>query len=295
MGINIALLKQRIEKKLDEGVNKFIIFPFGNIGREVKNFLNTAYGIEEFAIIDSHFSKYNNAIKDINFLKELDPEDNWCVLCTIEKLKEDLLKYIDEDKIITLTNKMGHAKLETKIGRHSYGPLCQYHTLIESIGSFCSFAEGIRVVGNHQMKYLTTSPMLYSGSQHPEGDNRTYDDFSTAGWYMKGVQPKAEYIERRKRITIGNDVWLGANVIITNYANIGNGVIAGAGAIITKDVPDYAVVAGVPARIIKYRYTPEQIAALNKICWWDWSDDEIRERFDDFYLPIEDFIKKYLK
>jgi len=83
-------------------------------------------------------------------------------------------------------------------------------------------------------------------------------------------------------------------VIVTNGSNIGNGVIAGAGAVITKDVPDYAVVAGVPARVIRYRYNPEQIKALNKIAWWDWSDDEIRERFDDFYLPIDDFIKKYL-
>lgn len=88
-------------------------------------------------------------------------------------------------------------------------------------------------------------------------------------------------------------MWLGRNVIVTNSANIGNGVIAAAGAVITKDVPDYAVVAGIPARIIRYRYTHEQIEALNRIAWWNWTDDEIRERFDDFYLPIEEFIRKY--
>lgn len=88
-------------------------------------------------------------------------------------------------------------------------------------------------------------------------------------------------------------MWLGRNVIVTNSANIGNGVIAAAGAVITKDVPDYAVVAGVPARIIRYRYSTEQIKALNKIAWWDWSDDEIRERYNDLYLPIEKFIEKY--
>ena len=100
---------------------------------------------------------------------------------------------------------------------------------------------------------------------------------------------------KTKKIKIGNDVWLGQNVLITNGSNIGNGVIAGAGAIITKDVPDYAVVVGVPARIIRYRYTPEQIKELNKIAWWDWTDEEIRDRFEDFYLPIEDFLKKYKK
>lgn len=74
---------------------------------------------------------------------------------------------------------------------------------------------------------------------------------------------------------------------------IANGVIAGAGAVITKDVPDYAVVAGVPARIIRYRYTPEQIDALNRIQWWNWSDDEIRAKYEDFYMPIEQFIEQY--
>ena len=109
---------------------------------------------------------------------------------------------------------------------------------------------------------------------------------------MDGVVPKGT-VKGLKKIHIGNDVWLGKNVIITNGANIGNGVIAGAGSIITKDVPDYAVVGGDPARIIKYRYTPEQIFALNKIAWWNWNDDEIRERFEDFYLPIEKFVDKY--
>ncbi|NLZ49867.1 MAG: hypothetical protein GX895_14010 [Clostridiales bacterium] len=92
---------------------------------------------------------------------------------------------------------------------------------------------------------------------------------------------------------MGNDVWLGRNVTITNGANIGNGVIAGAGAVITKDVPDYAIVVGAPAKIVRYRYNPEQIEALNRICWWDWSDEQIRERYDDFFLPIDDFIAKY--
>ena len=97
-----------------------------------------------------------------------------------------------------------------------------------------------------------------------------------------------------KKSIIGNDVWLGRNVIITNGANIGNGVIAAAGAVITKDIPDYAVVAGVPARIIRYRYTAEQIEHLNQIKWWDWTDEEIIERQDDLSLPIDEFIRKYL-
>lgn len=107
------------------------------------------------------------------------------------------------------------------------------------------------------------------------------------------IKLDAESKEKLSKIKIGNDVWLGKNVIITNGVNIGNGVIAAAGAVITKDVPDYAVVAGVPARIIKYRYKEEQIKELNKIAWWNWSDDKNRECYEDFYLEIDVFIEKH--
>ena len=106
-------------------------------------------------------------------------------------------------------------------------------------------------------------------------------------------RPKAKDI-KVQRIKIGHDVWFGKNVTVTtSVSTIGNGVIAAAGAIITKDIPDYAIVAGVPARVIRYRYSDSQIKSLNRIRWWDWTDDEIRSRFEDFYIPIEDFIKKY--
>lgn len=95
------------------------------------------------------------------------------------------------------------------------------------------------------------------------------------------------------RLTIGNDVWLGKNVIITNYSNIGNGVIAGAGAVITKDIPDYAVVCGAPARIIKYRFSKKIIEELNAIAWWNWKDEDIVARWDDFQLDAVEFCEKY--
>lgn len=111
-------------------------------------------------------------------------------------------------------------------------------------------------------------------------------------WYFDGVEPKGEG-HKNRRVIIENDVWLGKNVIIANGAHIGNGVIAGAGAVITKDVPDYAVVGGVPAKIIRYRYTNEQIDALNKIRWWDWPDKKIRKYFYDFYEDVDVFITKH--
>lgn len=166
-----------------------------------------------------------------------------------------------------------------------------YDDYIESIASFCSFATGVCADGNHEMRYITTHPMIDAGqTSYVEKD---YLCFQDKPWYFSGVHPRKND-RKHKRSMIGNDVWLGVNVVITNGADIGNGVIAGANAVITTDIPDYAVVGGVPARIIRYRYTETQSEQLNKIGWWNWTDEEIRGRFDDFYLPINEFIQKYI-
>ena len=214
-----------------------------------------------------------------------------------DQLKSNLLSFIKEEAIAELEQMRNYKIKEefhwkTEIGRYSYGPICRNHEMIEKIGNFCSFADGVDAVQNHPMDYLTTHPMLYAGKVF--GDYEVeYSTYSTEKWYFQGVQSHRAF-DGRKRTIIGNDVWLGRNVTITNGANIGNGVIAGAGAIITKDVPDFAIVTGIPARIVRYRYDKNQIEALNKIAWWDWSDDEIRERYDDLYLPVDSFIKKYI-
>ena len=94
-------------------------------------------------------------------------------------------------------------------------------------------------------------------------------------------------------ITIGNDVWLGMNVIILNGVTIGNGVTVAAGAVVTTDVPDYCVVGGVPAKIIKHKCTEEEKSVMNEISWWNWSKDSIDANQADFNLPILDFINKH--
>lgn len=269
---------------------------------QVKRVLNDCYGIQEAYIIDNNLSKYNSKIKELSFLDYVKCEDYYLILaCTnqdiYENLKTSAKKYFKTENIVELSSMIRDPKDEiwwnTKIGKHSYGPICRNHMLIESIGAFCSFAPGTEVVFNHEIQYTTTSPIIYRGAT--EGKFIEFTAFKKLPYYIEGIQPHKEKLKQAKRIRIGNDVWLGQNVLITNYANIGNGVIAGAGAVITKDVPDYAIVAGVPARIIRYRYSFEEIDNLNKIAWWNWSDEEIRERYDDFYLPINEFIKKYLK
>lgn len=305
----ISQIRQCIEHALDQGEHNIIIFPYGDIGMQVKNILKDSYNLEPSYIIDNHLCHYNAQIKPLSFLTSLSNIHDYCIILAstnskiYNNLRSLLINIIPEEKIrvyeffqpilppkdnsSTRTN-----YFKTKIGKYSYGPIAKNHELIESIGNFCSFATGVEVVPNHPMSYITTHPMIYGG-QLCDSVQLEYEDYKEYPWFFKGVHPHP-HTNSNKRSIIGNDVWLGHNVIITNGSNIGNGVIAGAGAVITKDVPDYAIVVGVPARIVKYRYTPKQIEALNSIQWWNWSDAEIRERYDDFYLPIEDFIQKYL-
>ena len=92
---------------------------------------------------------------------------------------------------------------------------------------------------------------------------------------------------------VGHDTWIGHGAIIQPGVTVGDGAIVGSGAIVTKDVPPYSIVVGVPAKIIKYRFSQDAIAALQRIQWWDWSYETIKERLDDFHIDIEKFIEKY--
>ena len=281
---------------------KIIVFPCGDVGIQVVNIMKSIYSIEPAYLIDNHKCKYVDNIHDLSFLEKIKTDEYVLFLASTNveiytSLRNNVLNYFSINNIIELESmihidKYEYPKWKTQIGRYSYGPICCNHTWIKTIGSFCSFAAGVDVVTNHEFRYLTTHPIIYAG-KNIEGYEYSFELDKGQVYHMIGIEPKTEKVKKQKRIIIGNDVWLGRNVIITNSANIGNGVIAAAGAVITKDIPDYAVVAGVPARVIRYRYRPDQIKILNEIAWWDWTDDEIRERYDDFYLPIEKFIEKY--
>ncbi len=90
---------------------------------------------------------------------------------------------------------------------------------------------------------------------------------------------------------IGNDVLIMYNAMVLSGVTIGDGAIVGAGAVVTKDVPPYAIVAGNPARVIKYRFSEEQIKALLQIRWWNWTDKEIRN-FEKYFHDVDTFITK---
>lgn len=95
-------------------------------------------------------------------------------------------------------------------------------------------------------------------------------------------------------IRIGNDVWIGHHATILSGVHIGNGAVIGAGALVAKDVPDYAIVGGVPAQIKRFRFSPQQIEALLKIQWWNWEEEKIKQNIDLLSSEqISPFIQRY--
>lgn len=142
-------------------------------------------------------------------------------------------------------------------GTLGYGSYCMQDCCIEgTVGRFCSIAAEVKVArGTHPttIPYATTSPMFFSIRKQTGTTFTTIDRFEE-------LKPPA---------TIGNDCWIGQRAILIGGITIGDGAVVMAGAVVTKDVPPYAIVGGVPARIVKYRYDEETIDFLLKTHWWN--------------------------
>lgn len=146
------------------------------------------------------------------------------------------------------------------------------------IGKFCSIGTNVKIgVGSHPTNMVSTHPCFYA-------NNKSFKTFAE----------KMYFEEEHAKISIGNDVWIGSDVSILNNLKIGNGAIIALGSIVTKDVPDYAIVAGIPAKVIKYRFSEGIIKSLLTIRWWDFEGETIQKVYKDFH-NVEFFIKKYGK
>lgn len=156
---------------------------------------------------------------------------------------------------------------------------------IASIGRFTSIATTAQIQDNHPMNMITTAN-LYEGF---------LDENNRKRWFERAVQCEKSP-NKTFKVEIGNDVWIGANVFINcaTVKKIGDGSIIGAGAVVTKDVPAYAIVVGVPAKIKGYRFTKEQIDCLEQTKWWNWDNEKINKNFDLLENP-DNFFKKFLK
>lgn len=168
-----------------------------------------------------------------------------------------------------------------KIGDNTY---ISSDTTIDSnvtIGKYCSIAKNVFIApGVHNYNYVTTHPILFNPYWRKKlniKENTKYD---------------VSIGKENETTTIGNDVWIALNVIIMRGVNIGDGAIIAAGAIVTKDVEPYSIVAGNPAKHIKYRFDKENIEKIMKANkkWWNLSEDEL-----DKLLPNMYDVNKYLK
>lgn len=188
-------------------------------------------------------------------------------------IKRSRKKYRFKDN---LARYFSHKYFGIPIGKFTtgYQQLSYRWAPLESIGAFCAIALNVNLTeGNHPTNYISIHQMLYQKM------------------FNFCDQDRPEIIDSKKngKVIIGNDVWIGRDVTILPSVKIGNGAIIATGAIVNKDVPDYAIVAGVPAKVIKYRFNEEHIDLLNKIKWWTWSDEEIKRNLHLFTKPKEFF------
>lgn len=163
----------------------------------------------------------------------------------------DLNGYLDYDKPIRLL--IGTATTNVSMGSYSYAAA---RTRLQDcdIGRYCSIANDVLIgLGQHPISNFTTSPTTY----HEE----------LWGWATR-YRPITSDDVSPKRIKIGYDVWIGARVIIMDGVTIGTGAVIAAGAVVTRDVEPYAIVAGVPARNIKLRFSDATVRRLLKLSWW---------------------------
>ncbi len=145
-----------------------------------------------------------------------------------------------------------------------------------TIGKYCSIATGVTLFcgGGHRTSLVSTWP---------------FD-----GLIRKSGNHASRSYKRSKPTVIGNDVWIAHGATIMPGLTIGDGAVIGPCAVVFDDVPAYAVVRGNPAEVARYRFRSRVIIeAMRQIAWWDWPAETIRERVEDFYLPVEQFVEKY--
>jgi acetyltransferase-like isoleucine patch superfamily enzyme len=150
------------------------------------------------------------------------------------------------------------------IGDYTYGNLIIHKwtkTHVVSVGKFCSIADNVRIIigGDHRIDWISTYPF---------------------GALIKDIVKNPSYTSSKGDVRIGNDVWIGRDVIILSGVTIGDGAVIAARSVVTKNVNDYEIVGGNPAKHIRLRFNKDQIDHLKKVKWWNWSIEKINKHVD---------------
>ena len=169
--------------------------------------------------------------------------------------------------------------LNSEVGDYSYcTQRCDFANT--SIGKFANIASGVRIgATDHPLNRASLHHFLYRSASY-------WDD----------VEDDADWFEARarRRTRIGHDTWLGHNSQVKPEVTVGDGAVVASGAVVTRDVAPYTIVAGVPARPLRARLAPELAERVIALAWWDWDHARLRETLEDFRaLPVEAFLEKY--
>jgi acetyltransferase-like isoleucine patch superfamily enzyme len=280
------------DKKIYENIliDRKSIIIFGT-GKVAEQFLMHYMWLEPYIafFIDNNKEKKTFMKKDViraEYLKEVDISKYFIIVATA--YYREIFNQLNEFELIENEHYMqiyeGGIDEETtttrvvegvKVGRYTYGyrKHCHSNSLLKEIGAFTSINESVRIGEvNHPLNFITTHPILYIA----EGQILGYEG-------VPGILDEDDVIDvynipSNKKIMIGNDVWIGANAILLPGITIGDGAVIGAGAVVTKDVPPYAIVGGVPAKLIRYRFSPDEIEILLRVKWWNWDIADIRSK-----------------
>jgi phosphonate metabolism protein (transferase hexapeptide repeat family) len=168
---------------------------------------------------------------------------------------------------------------DSELGDYSYVER-QAEVIYAKIGKFCSIAANARINAlEHPLERVSQHKITYRANE-----------------YFLGAKLDSEFRARRQRkpVETGNDVWIGHGAIIKPGVRIGHGAIVAAGAIVTRDVPDYAIVAGIPAKFLRWRFESKISTRIMALAWWDWEHDRLAGVINDMrLLSVEAFLEKH--
>jgi phosphonate metabolism protein (transferase hexapeptide repeat family) len=168
---------------------------------------------------------------------------------------------------------------DSELGDYSYVDRhCE--VIYARIGKFCAIASGVCINAlAHPIERVSQHKFTYRPNE-----------------YFLGARLDSTFRESRrtKRVEIGNDVWIGHGATVLPDIRIGDGAVVGAGAVVTRNVRPYAIVAGIPARFVRWRFQPEMASRLIALAWWDWDHDRLAAAIEDMQgLTVEAFLERY--